>query len=321
MRDSSRRNRSGGWRSAFLVVTAVGALSLVPFGAREAAGAQPPRVLVVFEASTPQFPGLADPGLRARAAETIRGKCAKNWPFVAWTADHEAPATPGGDWVLETRVEAQAGTREIAGRTARDWRVVLRHFVRRPDGTSWEIATNSPQLYDIGQPKPSDVPTLEKDLGRLIEQQFNREFLDRVWEQFVREIPIGDRVVLDPAGERVIVPLRLRELQAKEDSQLKATFKRTTGDGGVRRGYLFLRTSFAVEDGANVGYIYGPIVELNSPPDNPLKEVNWDPRLAVILGSASDFHVFMFTYVKDPAAGALTSGGLILDPESGGGAP
>lgn len=313
------------WRARAHIVLGV-ALWLPLFSAAPTAeAADRPKVLVVFEASGPLFSGLREPvrrDLGAHVTEKILATCSKNYRFVEWTAVSEESGASAAAWIWKARVEEEA--RPISrptGPSVTDYILRLRHHVgpAAAAATLRELETEQPTLYDVGQYKPSNPQVLQLDLDRLIERQFTREFLKRVGKQFLVQIPLGDKIVVDPAGQRVIVPLRRCDLYAGEKSELEVKFKKDTDAGPVMEGTLQLMALRQVEQGSYAGCVYGPVLLLDFPPDHLKLETYWDQRFQRILGSIRDVRVFMLEYQADAANGGLTSGGVILDPDPCGG--
>lgn len=295
--------------------------ALVLLSARDAGAAGRPKVLVRFEASGTQFSGLdatARNGLAAHVAEQVRAACAKNWRFVEWEAASSAPAPSGAAWTWLVRVDEEMRNVTLPnGQAATDSIVRLRHLVSAAGatGTPWELETPRATLYDYGVPKPSGAGSIQRDLDGLIERQFTGEFLDKVGANFLKQVQLGDTIVVDAVGQRVIVPLRRCELHAGEKSQLEVRFKKHTAAGTVIEGVLALEAFRVVEAGNNVGCIYGPVLILDFPPDRLTPNNYWDARFPGILGSIHDVRVYMLKYQAEVADAGLTSEGVILDPD------
>ena len=291
-------------------------LLLLPAGG--AGAAQRPKVLVRFVAGGSLLSGLEDAARRdlgAHVAEQVREICAKSWRFVDWEAASGEPGASPPAWVWEVRAEEDTEVIALlSGQQSTVSRVRILHRVSAAagTGTATELDTGQPTLYEFGAPKPSSALAIQQDLDRLIERQFSREFLDRVGTDFLKRVQLGDGIVVDAAGRRLIVPLRRCELYAGTRSQLEVRFHKDT-TAGVLEGFLELEAVREVEQGSNAGCIYGPVLLLDFPPDRLTPNNYWDDRFPAILESIRDVRVYMLKYEADAANGGLTSGGVILD--------
>jgi hypothetical protein len=313
---------AGRCRTLYTLLMA-GFLTLLLPGAWAAEGAQRTKVLVTFEALIPQFSGLTERerlDLGTHVVDQIRANCSVNWPFVDWVAFSEADeaSSDGGVWQVQVKAESRSISRPGESPVIQ-YMVRLRHYVRPAAAKqAQELQTVQSKLYDFADYKPTAKDSLQRDLDVLLEHQFNKEFLDEIWGRLVSQIPIAKSIVLDASVGRVIIPLRRCELKATLDSRLKATFMRSTAAGTPQEGKLLLDASEVVRNGNYKGCISGLVLELSSRPVI-LRDVFWDPSLVDIFRSAFDIQVFMFTYVKDTAAGALSEEGVLLDDDPCGG--
>ena len=291
-----------------------------------AARAEPDRpvVRVRFVLAAPVFSGLtpeATAGVAAHVANTVVVVAAKEWPFVDWVYDPEAAQTAAGEWLIELEAEPISITLED-GEVYSDSIVRLKHYAKRPDGSSVEVSPPAGSLivYDAGQPKPGqDSSQLQLDLERqLKEKQLTRDFLEAIEDSLLNALPIADSVRPEqPPEERIVIPLRRSDLQASPESVFRVRFRNVdSASGEIKQGDLEIEASRLVIGGDLAGCVYGQVTSFVRHPISLPTPFWWHQSVHDLLITAESLEVYIGEYVRDTAGGNETSGATVLDPSS-----
>lgn len=272
------------------------ALLLVPIAA--AALADAPRVDVRFVVEANQFvAGLGNSRASVERAMTqlLLAECAdpKSFPFLKWV---------NGDSATPNRLVVAL----VEKRSGGDFETRLEYRATISGGALPAAADLGETVYRWFEAKNLDnADILKARLQKKIHAQFASEsFRRNLLHYFVSRIPLAENV--DLAGERVIVQVPGRTLQAKEDeSELGVSFARTS-DG--LPGTMTLGEPL---DYPARGAVLCRIKDLNFA--DLLLANGWHPRIPEVLGPSKvrDVRVVMKKYVPkwfpDSHHGAVTS--------------
>jgi len=307
---SVRRHRLG-FTAAALCALVAGAALAAPNRAA---------VRVVFRFETPTFSDLeeADLALVAERATTILSARANHrWGFLEWGSDPDS--APVADWIIVIEEEVLTVTDE-SGDVFADSVIRLEHSGVIGDRTfDFDQTEDRQTLYSWGQPKPvQDSAVLADDIADRLDAQLGDLLESIEVEKFLGKIPLGKTVIADAENKRLVVPLKIEDLQTERDSVLGVVFFELA----EQKGYLELETAAAVtEEGAHKGFVVGRIMDvvfvgITIPP-----RIWWDPQVADLISNASDVRVFMFEYSPNLAGTCATEEGVVLDPDACGRQP
>ena len=277
-------------------------------------------IRVVFRFETPTFSDLeeADLALVAERATTIlSARANRRWGFLDWGSDPDS--APVADWIIVIEEEVLTVTDE-SGDVFADSVIRLEHFGVIGDRTfDFDQTEDRQTLYSWGQPKPvQDSAVLADDIADRLDTQLGDLIESIEVEKFMGKIPLGKTVIADAENKRLVVPLKIKDLQTEPDSVLGVVFFELA----EQKGYLELETAAVVtEEGAHKGYVVGRIMDvvfvgITIPP-----RIWWDPQVADLISNASDVRVFMFEYKPNLAGTCATEEGVVLDPDACGRRP
>ena len=148
-------------------------------------------------------------------------------------------------------------------------------------------------VYRWFETKNADVPDVMRPrLEKKIHDQFaDAAFRDKLLRYFVSHIPLAERVDLDSASHRVLVPVPATYLLADENSELGVSF---FGKSDGRPGEMTLRQP---QDYPQVGGVLCQIKQFNFAGVPPLTG-DWSERIPQVFTPAKvrDVRVTMLTY-------------------------
>lgn len=195
------------------------------------------------------------------------------------------------------------------------WRIWLEHHARTDD-REFELPQTPEhrQLYRLGEVLPTqNSDRLALRIRDQLSSQLNDNYLAQAQQLFLRLIPLSDEVMADPSKERVVVPIRLREIKATSDSLLGVRLKANEEEYGK---IVMKASSRVVEDGNLKGCVRGRIHQFEVPPIDDLDLPTWwDDRLPDVLSQTHTKEVYMHEYFLDLAARTETTGGLVIEPD------
>lgn len=259
--------------------------------------------------------------IKTAVEDKVRGKAQKNYGFLNWLPDDEA-TNESARWNVTLKVEKR--------QVPIDENTTKTHYV----GTlnhSWQLAGNedlfeqSPQdqeIYPLGKSIPfRDATTLRKNLLAQLDEPLDKLLKsgdDVKW--FVSNIPLVDKVITAVIkGEKLIlVPVKRRDLRAKNDSVLAVKFTHES-----KEGQLDLEPRDEVgEAGQYNGFVVGRVTDLS------LRSVElekiptwWDDKLSDLLPTGKEVKVYMMTYKPNLGGEVISVNGIASEPEIEGETP
>jgi hypothetical protein len=246
---------------------------------------------------------LVTPSVRAAVALWMSEQARARFPFVRWseTADPDTAASHSWRVVLLERNEE----RDFGGVLVPLEKISLRHDVVLA-GSVRELG-DAHLLYDFGDLKPSAPDALEEAILEKLEEKCTQECFTHLFELFLREVALADRVLLDGTAKRFALPLRDEEISVSPESLLELRF-------GSPGSILRVRAAERLEGFQSCDRcIRGEITlsrGLSPPPQLPIDWIDDLPRLA-----SSRVGVFMYDYRKSLfGLVGLGSDGLAEDP-------
>lgn len=254
----------------------------------------PPVVHVQYqlEDSTNQLHVAADTEVQQRATASVCERAARRWPFLQWSAT--SPTPPAATWTVRVKVVPME-IRDGQGNPYQGAEVRLQHVVGV--GGTQRVLSLSPDLevlYDVysTQPGPADRTTMVADLERALGRQLLLLLESRETVSFVRQIPLGSRILADQGQQRLLVLLDIRTLQAEPQTQLEAKLS-TPGHPPCTMNLEIARE--VLEESDLDGCVQARIIWCNALEVETVPTW-WDPDLPDLLGGTEKVQVFMRDY-------------------------
>lgn len=241
----------------------------------------------------------------------ISTRAEKRWGFLNWT--RSSPATQeAAQWLVTLKVEEIPVTTDNGGTTT-GYIGTLQHSGQLGAETlEFDQTEENETIYPIGSYIPfKEATPLGSDLSRQLDKQLETLFQSMEVEGYLRQIPIVDEVIADAANSRVLVPIKMQDLQTGGDSVLAVIFLHDNN-----RGQLDLETAGEVsEEGQHNGYVIGRVKDLKLFPITIDTPTWWDDKLFAVIDSAEEVKVYMLSYSPSLSGGLNADNGLISEPD------
>lgn len=274
-----------------------------------------PPILVNFSFEGDMFAGLPA-AERARIETSVEEKLCElaesRWGFLNWT--HDLPEPSGSaQWNVVLSVEIRPVTKDN-GETTAAFIGTLKHSGLH-EARSFAFVQNEENetIYPMGRSIPfHNAQALEDDLLRQLDRQLGSLLEKNEVEAYLQKIPIADNLITDSANTRVLVPVQINDLRTRRDSVLEVSFI----SSDQQQGFLELLTAReVVDEGEHKGYVHGRVKDFDLPQVNFPLPTYWDDQMSTVLGSATDFKVYMIDYRSSPAGASVTEDNIVLEPD------